>query len=484
MLNIISGQIQGLFNNLEAKPDGQADPGLFSELMKGATSDVFDVEQSLEKSKSDVIVESDQLQQEQTELDIVSDKGGKNLPLIEQNVSEFSLTEQIESTQRALNLGGQKNLLLITETPLKDVTESVVNAEIKLPVEMSSLNSDSKSKLNNEWQSSIQKRNTEIQRAINSNPKLDKIPPEVLPGVKSGMVEGSSQSGQSVVMSEKPVDKSLLADIFYIAPKEEQSKSIHEIVKMDNKTGNSHLEANKNNLFMEDKELSEFVKPEFIKRVAESNKQPAIDNSSKTDFGQMVALLKHSKEAQKNLSNASNNQPGNWNAEFEPLSATPKLTIAANNDASINPVKPQLEVLPSSMIQSGLSLNKRFSSNLAMRIQWVFQQAISSAEILMDPPELGPMSVKLSNNNGETNILFQVSNSTTKDTIEENLAKLKELLAEQGISLGDAQVEQQQKNDKNENQNEPISADSSFDSEQQNEQQNVQVQQGLLDTYI
>lgn len=124
------------------------------------------------------------------------------------------------------------------------------------------------------------------------------------------------------------------------------------------------------------------------------------------------------------------------------------------NNQSVSSLNTAVQTLPnlhtdqnnSSILQQGLSLRQDFSPNLANRIQWIYQQALASAEILMDPPELGPLSVKLHANRGETNILFQVSNPQTKDMIEENLSKLKELLEQQGIQLGDTQVEHKETN--------------------------------------
>ena len=153
------------------------------------------------------------------------------------------------------------------------------------------------------------------------------------------------------------------------------------------------------------------------------------------------------------------------------------------SDLKVNSVNLPTNVIANSTIQNGLSIKNNFSPNLALRIQWIYQQALSSAEILMDPPELGPLSVKISNNRGETNILFQVTNPATKDVIEDNLAKLKELLADQGINLGDAQVEQQQK-EKNDDSSGQNSSLSSVEQEENIQAVNVHTQQGILDTYI
>jgi flagellar hook-length control protein FliK len=126
-----------------------------------------------------------------------------------------------------------------------------------------------------------------------------------------------------------------------------------------------------------------------------------------------------------------------------PLETTVSKTIAASETAA--QLTPS-QLSASSNIQKGLSLRSDFTPNLAMRIQWIYQQALSSAEIMMDPPELGPLSVKMQHRAGEASMVFQVNNPQTKEMIEENLPKLKELLQQQGIALGDTQVKQNQQN--------------------------------------
>ncbi|WP_196137330.1 flagellar hook-length control protein FliK [Aliikangiella sp. G2MR2-5] len=92
----------------------------------------------------------------------------------------------------------------------------------------------------------------------------------------------------------------------------------------------------------------------------------------------------------------------------------------------------------------GLNLRNNFASDLSLRVKWMFRQSLSSAEIMMDPPEMGPLSVKVHHTNGETSILFQVSQQTTKEVIDENLSKLREMLNQQGINIADTEVRHQQ----------------------------------------
>lgn len=146
------------------------------------------------------------------------------------------------------------------------------------------------------------------------------------------------------------------------------------------------------------------------------------------------------------------------------------------------------QISSQSNIQQGLNLKSDFSPNLALRIQWIYQQALSSAQIMMDPPELGPLSVKMQHRGGETNIIFQVNNPQTKEMIEDNLPKLKELLQEQGIALGDTQVRQnqQQKEQNKPGQSQIADGEALVDNDEMPVQNGTvdSEQVSILDTYI
>lgn len=145
----------------------------------------------------------------------------------------------------------------------------------------------------------------------------------------------------------------------------------------------------------------------------------------------------------------------------------PNTSIISNDTTSIVKVdsvdKAQtastLHLQPGSEFTQGLNLKREFAPNLMMRIQWMLNQSLKSAEILMDPPEMGPLSVKVQQTNGETSILFQVSNSQTKDVLDDNMQRLKEMLSEKGILLSDAQVEQQNSKQQNSSQQQTNSSE-------------------------
>ncbi|PHS19756.1 MAG: hypothetical protein COA86_03065 [Kangiella sp.] len=153
----------------------------------------------------------------------------------------------------------------------------------------------------------------------------------------------------------------------------------------------------------------------------------------------------------------------------------------------LRPVTEQSLLPESIVLKQPLNTNGQFSNGLGIRIQWMLQQALSSAQIMLDPPELGPMNVKLVQAGSEMNIVFQVQTTQGKDAIEDNLAKLKEMLLAQGINLGETEIQHKQK-DQDEDKQQSL-ANNEQDSELKDgidsdsshlSQSNV----ALLDTYI
>lgn len=81
--------------------------------------------------------------------------------------------------------------------------------------------------------------------------------------------------------------------------------------------------------------------------------------------------------------------------------------------------------------------------NLAEKVQVMVNQKNMVAEIRLDPPDMGQMKVKL-NLSGETaSVNFVVQTQHAKEALEHAAPRLKELLDEQGIELGQSSVQQE-----------------------------------------
>ena len=62
------------------------------------------------------------------------------------------------------------------------------------------------------------------------------------------------------------------------------------------------------------------------------------------------------------------------------------------------------------------------------------------AEIRLDPPEMGSMQVRVNVSGEAASVSFIVQSQQAKDALADAMPKLRDMLAEQGIELGDAQV--------------------------------------------
>jgi flagellar hook-length control protein FliK len=77
---------------------------------------------------------------------------------------------------------------------------------------------------------------------------------------------------------------------------------------------------------------------------------------------------------------------------------------------------------------------------LGQKVVWLANQHQQSASMQLNPPNLGPLEVKLNISNDQASALFVSPHPAVRDAIETSLPRLREMLAENGISLGNVQV--------------------------------------------
>jgi flagellar hook-length control protein FliK len=77
---------------------------------------------------------------------------------------------------------------------------------------------------------------------------------------------------------------------------------------------------------------------------------------------------------------------------------------------------------------------------LGQRVVWMVAQRNPTAEIHVNPPNLGPLSVTVNVDNNTANATFVAAHAATRDAINEALPRLKEMLADSGIALGQVTV--------------------------------------------
>jgi hypothetical protein len=77
---------------------------------------------------------------------------------------------------------------------------------------------------------------------------------------------------------------------------------------------------------------------------------------------------------------------------------------------------------------------------VADKVVWMANQNHQVAELHLNPPNLGPVEVRLTINQDQASAMFVAHHSAVRDAIETALPTLREMLADSGIMLGNATV--------------------------------------------
>ncbi|MDO9189005.1 MAG: flagellar hook-length control protein FliK [Sulfurimicrobium sp.] len=77
---------------------------------------------------------------------------------------------------------------------------------------------------------------------------------------------------------------------------------------------------------------------------------------------------------------------------------------------------------------------------LGQRVVWMAGQQTQVAELRLNPAHLGPMEVRLSVNNDQITAIFVSHQPAVREAIEAAMPRLREMLADSGLSLGSATV--------------------------------------------
>ncbi len=84
-----------------------------------------------------------------------------------------------------------------------------------------------------------------------------------------------------------------------------------------------------------------------------------------------------------------------------------------------------------------------WSEAMSERVVWASKQGVQTATLQLDPPELGSLQVKLHITHDQVSVSFSSPHASVRDSVEQSMPRLKEMLEEQGLSLGEASVNDQ-----------------------------------------
>lgn len=116
------------------------------------------------------------------------------------------------------------------------------------------------------------------------------------------------------------------------------------------------------------------------------------------------------------------------------------LTQALNQQTTAAPRLPLVPGQPVPMHQGG------WSEAVVDRVMWLSSQNLKSAEIQLDPAELGHLEVRVNLSQDQAQVTFASPNAGVRDALEGQMHRLRELFAQQGMNLADANVSDQSLN--------------------------------------
>jgi flagellar hook-length control protein FliK len=125
----------------------------------------------------------------------------------------------------------------------------------------------------------------------------------------------------------------------------------------------------------------------------------------------------------------------------------PKESRASATDAAINRLNPLTQAIaqqnqvqqaqrptvvpgqPVQMQQSG------WSEAVVDKVMWLSSQNLKSAEIQLDPAELGRMEVRIDMNKDQTQVTFVSPHAGVRDALEGQMQRLRDMFAQQGMTM-------------------------------------------------
>lgn len=100
-------------------------------------------------------------------------------------------------------------------------------------------------------------------------------------------------------------------------------------------------------------------------------------------------------------------------------------------------------LLPSNPTQTQVSapLNSpQWSEELGQRVRWLVGQNLGSAQIRLNPAELGPVELRVNVSGDQVSVAFNSQFGVVREAIEAALPKLREMLESQGLNLAEADI--------------------------------------------
>ncbi len=123
--------------------------------------------------------------------------------------------------------------------------------------------------------------------------------------------------------------------------------------------------------------------------------------------------------------------------------AKPALTAATLAEPLVRLSEAQSPAARSFVVQTGVPVTvgqPQWSQAVGEKVLWLAAQNVSAAEIRLDPPDLGPMHVKVTVNQDQASVSFTSPHPIVREALDQQLNRLREMFSEQGLNLVNVDV--------------------------------------------
>jgi flagellar hook-length control protein FliK len=163
----------------------------------------------------------------------------------------------------------------------------------------------------------------------------------------------------------------------------------------------------------------------------------------------------------------------------------PAALVAVSQRVAARPVSVQQGSAQFSMPGQAKPGQPQWQTAVAERVAIMATQRITSAEIQLDPPELGQLQVRVTLNQDQASVSFASQHAVVREALDQTAHRLRDMFDSEGLNLVDVDVSdqsfQQQREDAQAN---SLGGDTTGDDEPIDEPVVTTISQGLVDHFV
>ena len=120
----------------------------------------------------------------------------------------------------------------------------------------------------------------------------------------------------------------------------------------------------------------------------------------------------------------------------------PSVTPGGVSPAQLTPVTLPPTAEPAITVNTPVT-DAAWGEQIGERVVLMANRNLQNVEIRLSPAELGPLRVQVRVDDGAASVTFHATHTVTREALEQALPRLRELFVENGLSLGEANVNEQ-----------------------------------------